>query len=59
MFTEQDIKNEVGRRVTYEKGRQLANNGSVLDLYIEESDLDDGFYINGIVQGSYDNTYEV
>ena len=59
MFTEQDIKNEMGKRVTYEKGRQLANNGSVLNLYIEESDLDDRFYINGIVLGSYDNTYEV
>lgn len=60
MFTEQDIQNEVGRQITYEKGRILANNGSVLNLYIEESDVDDGFfYINGIVQGSYDNIYDV
>lgn len=59
MFTEQDIQNEVSRRITYEKARILANNGNVLSLYTEESDMDDGFYINGIVQGSYDNTYDV
>lgn len=59
MFSEQDIQNEVDRRATYEKGLLLANSGSVLNIYIEESDIDDGLYINGIVQGSYDNIYDV
>lgn len=57
MFTEQDIRREVNRDITFEKGRQLFKNGNVLDLDTEK--YDDDFYINGTVLGSYGIEYEV
>lgn len=55
MFTEQDIRKEVNKEITFEKGRQLFKNGNVLDMDIEE--YVNEFYINGLVQGSYGNEY--
>lgn len=58
MFTEKDIQNETHREITFIKGQALFQTGSVLDIDIED-DFENGFYINGIVEGSYGNEYDV
>ena len=58
MFTEKDIQNKTYREITFIKGQALFQTGSVLDIDIED-DFENGFYINGIVEGSYGNEYNV
>lgn len=57
MFTEDDIRKETSREITFEKGRLLYNTGGVLGTDLEE-DFENGFYINGTILGSYGNEYE-
>lgn len=58
MFTENDIRNEAERLVTFQKGQNLFRNGSVLDMDIEKYEEDGEYYVSGIVQGSYANEYD-
>lgn len=57
MFTEKDIVKNVSSQSTIDRGVRLFKNDYVWDINTNETKK--GFFINGLVQGSYDNEYNV
>lgn len=59
MYSEKEIKKLCGSERTFQKAKQLYTEGGILDItvdYVEDLDI---MAVDGLVEGSYDNSYNV
>ena len=59
MLTERDIREQTDKGITYIKGFELYENGSVLYIDTEGGEKDGSCCVSGTVEGSDGNEYDV
>lgn len=59
MYSENDIKNLCFREITFRKAEQLYEQGSIQDMTVDYMPDWDILSIEGVVEGSYNNSYHV
>ena len=59
MYSENDIKKLCGSERTFQKGKQLHIYGGVLDMTVDYMEDIKVMAVDGAVEGSYDNSYNV